>query len=81
MLFCLIYVDDILILGDDTDQSSTLIKFPHTRFTIKDLGPIRYFIGIEFSRYDGNLFLSQSKYILDLLSRANMCNANSIDIL
>ena len=49
-----------------------------TRFSLKDLGPLTYFLGIEaITRSDG-LFLSQRKYISDLLSRTNMAGSTPV---
>ncbi|KAB2625605.1 pentatricopeptide repeat-containing protein [Pyrus ussuriensis x Pyrus communis] len=44
-------------------------------FPIKDLGALHYFLGIEVKRSSTGIFLSQTKYILDLLTKANMVGA------
>ncbi|XP_068336480.1 uncharacterized mitochondrial protein AtMg00810-like [Pyrus communis] len=41
-------------------------------FPVKDLGPLHYFLGIEVKRSSSGILLSQTKYILDLLSKAHM---------
>jgi hypothetical protein len=62
----LIYVDDMIITGDDPEY----IAFVRTRlsdqFFMSDLGPLRYFLGIEISSTPERFFLSQEKYIQDL---------------
>ena len=69
------YVDDLLITGDD-DQSITQIKASlHTAFTIKDLGLARYFLGIEIAKSNSGIFLNQRKYILDILVDARLTAA------
>jgi len=48
-------------------------------FTIKQLGDLNYFLSIEVKMYfNGSLFLSQFKYIRDLLAKASMTNAKDI---
>lgn len=56
-----------------------LIKSLHLQFSLKDLGELSYFLGVEVSRLsNGGMFLSQRKYIMDLLSKTKMQNANAI---
>jgi hypothetical protein len=42
---------------------------------MKDLGPLRYFLGIQVTKYSGRLHLRQSKYVLDLLNRTHMAES------
>ena len=63
-----VYVDDIIITGDDMAGISSLKSFLHGQFHIKDLGMLKYFIGVEVMRSKRGIFLSQRKYVLDLLS-------------
>jgi len=63
----LIYVDDILITGNDVNAISTLKQFLHSRFRIKDLGNLKYFLGIEVSRSKKGISISQRKYTLEIL--------------
>ena len=37
------------------------------QFRIKDLGDLKYFLGIEFSRSKTSIYMSQRKYALDIL--------------
>jgi len=43
-------------------------------FALKDLGNLNYFLGIEVSRTQGGLLLSQEKYASDILTRVGMKN-------
>lgn len=45
---------------------------------MKDLGPLHYFLRIEVNRSNGEMFLSQTRYIVDLLNRANMLGAKPV---
>ncbi|XP_068336409.1 uncharacterized protein [Pyrus communis] len=74
-LVVLIYVDDLIITGDNTDEISTLKQSLRQRFAIKDLGILKYFLGIEVATSHNGLFLNQRKYVLDLLNDANMNDA------
>lgn len=63
----LIYVDDILITSNDLMAITALKSFLHTRFRIKDLGDLKFFLGIEIARSADDIFISQRKYLLDIL--------------
>jgi transposase InsO family protein len=71
-VFVLIYVDDILVTSTSFSAISHLIIKLQSEFAVKDLGPLSYFLGIHVQRGDQELFLSQTKYITDLLQRTKM---------
>ena len=71
-LVVLIYVDDIIITGDNIDEIHTLKHSLHQQFAIKDLGVLKYFLGIELATSPKGLFLSQRKYVIDLLQEVKM---------
>ena len=50
-IFLLVYVDDIIITGTDTATISIIKNLLHQRFHLKDLGDLKYFLGIEVSRF------------------------------
>ncbi|GJZ17744.1 ribonuclease H-like domain-containing protein, partial [Tanacetum coccineum] len=64
----LVYVDDIIITGNNTNEIENFKKFLKIKFEIKDLGKLKYFMGIEVLETNQGLSLSQRKYCLDLLS-------------
>ncbi|KAJ0908501.1 putative RNA-directed DNA polymerase [Helianthus annuus] len=76
-IFILVYVDDIIITGANPSLINSFIQTLATRFSLKDLGDLSYFLGIEVIPHNHYLFLSQSKYILDILTKANMSNCKS----
>ncbi|XP_019053901.1 PREDICTED: uncharacterized protein LOC109114922 [Nelumbo nucifera] len=67
MVALIVYVDDIIITGDWNSEIQRLKRFLATQFEVKDLGPLRYFLGIEVARSNQGIFISQRKYVLDLL--------------
>jgi hypothetical protein len=67
-----VYVDDIIITGDDSFEMSQLKQKLSKEFEVKDLGQLRYFLGIEIARSPKGIVLSQRKYVLDLLSDVGM---------
>lgn len=75
----LIYVDDIIVTGDHLPLIQSLTNKLNEQFALKQLGDLEYFLGIEVKRLqDGSLFLSQTKYVRDLLAKANMLDAKSL---
>ena len=66
IILLIVYVDDIIITGSDSAGISSLKTFLHTQFHTKDLGLLKYFLGIELTRSKKGIFLSQRKYVLDL---------------
>jgi Reverse transcriptase (RNA-dependent DNA polymerase) len=70
--YLLIYVDDLILTGNNSLLLSDIILSLQSKFAVKDLGLLHYFLGIEVSPTSQGLLLTQSKYIMDLLHRANM---------
>ncbi|XP_019054242.1 PREDICTED: uncharacterized protein LOC109115063 [Nelumbo nucifera] len=78
--FVLVYVDDMLIIGSSQSVVTSLIQALNKEFSVKDLGELNYFLGIEMNKLqDGSLHLSQSKYVKDLLQRVHMSQAKGVD--
>ncbi|GJW15104.1 uncharacterized mitochondrial protein-like protein [Tanacetum coccineum] len=79
-IFLSLYVDDIIITGDDCDGIELLkAEFCH-RFAMKDLGLLLYFLGIEVASLPKGYLLSQFKYIANLLDRARITDKMVEDI-
>ncbi|XP_019055285.1 PREDICTED: uncharacterized protein LOC109115550 [Nelumbo nucifera] len=68
VIFLIVYVDDIVVTSNDIEEVSALKKFLSSKFEIKDLGELWYFLGIEVARSKEGIFISQRKYVLDLLT-------------
>lgn len=60
-------MDDIIIIGDNNQEFEKLNHQLRQAFEVKELGELRYFFGLEVARSKEGIFISQRKYILDLL--------------
>ena len=67
-----VYVDDIIITGDDEEEIKRVKGCLSKEFEVKDLGNLKYFLGIEVARTEKGISLCQRKYTLDLLSDMGM---------
>ena len=79
-IILLLYVDDMLIVGQDSEIISNLKKILFNSFDMKDLGPTTQILGMEIARdrKAGKLWLSQEKYIERILERFNMKHAKPV---
>lgn len=71
-LFILAYVDDLIINNSSSFLVFTVARHLQTRFAVKDLGLLSYFLGVEVAKCKEGLFLSQHKHMIDLLRRHKM---------
>jgi len=65
--FIFVYVDGLLITGDDAKGIAVPKHDLHTTFTIKDHGLTQYFLGLELAISSQGAILNQRKYILGIL--------------
>ena len=70
MVLLLVYVDDILIIGTNPKVIEKLTTYLNKTFALKLLGSLHYFLSIEAFQSDIELYLTQSKYIVELLKKA-----------
>ncbi|CAM8883046.1 unnamed protein product [Rhodiola kirilowii] len=70
------------LYGTSTSMIQHVKEFIHAAFKIKDLGELKYFLGIEVARSKSGLFLNQRKYALDLIKEARLlgCKPSTIPI-
>uniref|UniRef100_A0A803PR46 Reverse transcriptase Ty1/copia-type domain-containing protein n=1 Tax=Cannabis sativa TaxID=3483 RepID=A0A803PR46_CANSA len=74
VIMVLIYVDDIIITGNSGLEVNNFITRLHKVFALKDLGALSFFLGIEVFRDETGMYLSQGKYVTELLKRVDMSN-------
>ncbi|KAH9656898.1 reverse transcriptase Ty1/copia-type domain-containing protein [Citrus sinensis] len=67
------------VISNDKEEKEALQKYLLREFEMKDLGVLKYFLGIEVSRSKGGIFLSQRKYALYLLHEIGMTTCQPID--
>ncbi|KAK3031554.1 hypothetical protein RJ639_035467 [Escallonia herrerae] len=75
----IVYVDDIIVTGNDSDEKEALRKYLAKEFEIKDLGKLKYFLGIEVARSKEGIFVSRQKYVLDLLEETGKLGRRPLD--
>ncbi|RVW47383.1 Retrovirus-related Pol polyprotein from transposon TNT 1-94 [Vitis vinifera] len=79
MTILIVYVDDIILTGDDIGEVERLKKVLATKFEVKDLGQMRYFLGMEVARSRKGISISQRKYVLNLLTETGMLGCKPSD--
>ncbi|CAL8991610.1 unnamed protein product [Prunus brigantina] len=75
----IVYVDDIIVTGNDAKEQLKLQKYLFQEFEMKDLGDLKYFLGIEVVRSKTGIFLSQRNYVMDLLTETGMLGCKPVD--
>ena len=74
----LLYVDDMIITGDDMQGIQDLKHFLGRQFEMKDLG-LNYFLGLEVSSSVDGYYLTQAKYTSGMISQASITDSNIVD--
>jgi hypothetical protein len=77
----LIYVDDIIITGNNDKVIQDLKLFLQQQFHIKDLGKLKYFLGLEVARSKAGIVISQTKYTVEILDDVGFLGAQPVDFL
>ena len=76
----IVFVNDMIIIGNDTKEVAKLQKQSAVEFEMKSLGGLKYFLGIEVAQSKRGIFLSQRKYTLDLLSKVGLLDCKPTDV-
>jgi hypothetical protein len=75
----LLNMDDMLIAEDDSDYIAFVKSCLSEQFHMSDLDPLSYFLGIEVTSTPDGYYLSQRKYIYDLLNHGGLTDHHSMD--
>jgi len=78
-VYLMVYVDDIVITRNDITRIAQLNNHLFSHFQTKDLGRLKYFLGIEVTQSKEGVIISQRKYALDILEETRLTNTKSID--
>ncbi|XP_074301266.1 uncharacterized protein LOC141632636 [Silene latifolia] len=68
----IVYVDDLVIAGNNSVVIQDFKNYLNQCFRMKDLGKLKYFLGLEVARNSSGIFLFQRKYSLDLLTETGL---------
>ena len=78
-ILLLLYVDDMIITGDDLSDIQELKDFLSQQFEMIDLGHLSYFLGLEITHSTNGLYITQAKYASNLLSQAGLTDCKTVD--
>lgn len=67
MAYFLLYFDDIILTTSSATIRKSIISQLNSEFSMKDLGPMNFFLGIVVTRHQKGIFLSQKKYAEEIL--------------
>lgn len=81
LILHLVYVDDVIVTGNNPARIQSIINHLSTWFALKDLGLLSYFLGIEIWCFPRGIFLSQAKYTRDLFTKAARTLVGSLQYL
>ncbi|KAL5538657.1 hypothetical protein UlMin_044432 [Ulmus minor] len=72
IMLVLIYVDDMIVTGNDSSSIQFFVEKLYKKFVLKDMGSLHHFLGIKVKMDNSGMYLTQSKYIDELLRRTQM---------
>ena len=78
-IYLIVYVDDIVITGNDQDGIQRLKQHPFNHFQTKVLGKLMYFLGIEIAQSKFGVVMNQRKYALKILEETGMLDCKPVN--
>lgn len=72
IIVLLVYVDDIVVTGYYESKMKEVKSHLHVMFGIKDLGFLKFFLGVEVIGTQQGLVLNQRKYALEILEECGL---------
>lgn len=77
VILMLVYVDGVVVTGNNSCLIDNLISVLDTKFALKDLGELQYFLALQIHYLSSGLILNQEKYVDDLLQKLNLMDLKS----
>ena len=78
-IYLIIYLDDIVITGNDQDGIQRMKQHLFSHFQTKDLGKLKYFVGIRITESKSSVIMSHRKYVLEILEETSMLDCKPVD--
>ena len=75
----LVDIDDIVLIGNNTEACRQFKAYLHACFSIKDLGCLKYFLSIEVAKGPHGIFLCERKYALEIIDECGLLEAKPVD--
>ena len=75
-IYLIVWVDDVVIVAENQRVVDEFMQQISNKFTVKDLGPLRYFLGIQFELKPGCVIMTQQNYGIQVLDRFGMSKAH-----
>ncbi|CAL1353265.1 unnamed protein product [Linum trigynum] len=79
ILVMLVYVDDLILSGNSMKLIQGAKNYLSQQFKVRDLGELKYFLGLEIARSASGISVSQRKYCLDLLQDTGFLNGKPVN--
>ena len=77
-IYLIVYVNNIVITSSDHDGIRKLKQHLFSHFQTKDLGKLKYFLGIEIVQSKSDVVMSQRKYVFDILEETSMLDCKPV---
>jgi hypothetical protein len=78
VMILVLYVDEILITSSFALAIALVKDIFHDRFSMTNMGPLHFFLGLDISQDASDIKLSQAKYVRDILDRFHMTDCKFV---